>query len=426
MTTHSFRWRETNAPPASSRYDDVWFNDADNGWAVNNDAFTILKTGDGGATWAQQLHDPDMYFRCIAFANERVGWASGLPWTTGVTHRLYHTTDGGANWCLVRNLPNDPEGICGLSVVNPDTAIGSGTNHPLALPSLVKTTDGGATWTLIDMSAHASLLVDNYFIDANCGWVVGGKIFDEVENPTREHAKPVVLYTEDGGATWVDRVESIRDELLVGEWGWKIFFLDAHIGFVTLQSNSWAAILRTDNAGADWTRLPVSEPAGIRNLQGVGFVDSNHGWVGGWSRVPSMTMDGGNTWSAAGPPLRAINRFRFLRDSGLVGYAAGEDVYRYADDSLFWSGNDWEICETSPIMIAVDVPETAGDMKVDVCDGFGWHIACLFEGTAPEPGQYPIEWDFCNQAGVDLGPGIYHVRITVDDRVESKMIERTQ
>ena len=31
-----FRWQRTNAPPASSRTDDIWFLDANRGWAVNS------------------------------------------------------------------------------------------------------------------------------------------------------------------------------------------------------------------------------------------------------------------------------------------------------------------------------------------------------------------------------------------------------
>ena len=43
-------WRATNAPPASSRTDDIWFSSARLGWAVNSNG-QILRTSDGGDSW---------------------------------------------------------------------------------------------------------------------------------------------------------------------------------------------------------------------------------------------------------------------------------------------------------------------------------------------------------------------------------------
>ena len=62
-------------PIASSRTDDILFNDPNNGWAVNSNG-QILKTTDGGTTWVEQLHDPEVYFRCLGFANANRGWAA--------------------------------------------------------------------------------------------------------------------------------------------------------------------------------------------------------------------------------------------------------------------------------------------------------------------------------------------------------------
>ena len=47
---------------------------------------------------------------------------------------------------------------------------------------MMKTLDGGQTWTALDMTSHASILIDTYFTDESHGWVVGGKT--DVPNPT--------------------------------------------------------------------------------------------------------------------------------------------------------------------------------------------------------------------------------------------------
>lgn len=43
------QWTDTNALPAG-RYDDIYFHNADLGWAVNGSGL-ILKTENGGDTW---------------------------------------------------------------------------------------------------------------------------------------------------------------------------------------------------------------------------------------------------------------------------------------------------------------------------------------------------------------------------------------
>lgn len=191
----NLQWVPTNAPIASSRTDDIWFIDPLVGWAVNSNG-QIIKTTDGGDTWEEQFQD-NIYLRCISFANPLKGWAGTL--TAG--KRLYSTIDGGQNWQLIDNVLPElaPSAICGISVVNDSVVYCSGTNYPNRPPRMVKTVDGGETWTAWDMSEYATLLIDNYFIDENIGWVVGGKADSSIANPSRDDVIPVVLYTEGRG-----------------------------------------------------------------------------------------------------------------------------------------------------------------------------------------------------------------------------------
>ncbi len=72
------------------------------------------------------------------------------------------------------------------------------------------------------------------------------------------------------------------------------------------------------------------------NLEGVGFVDENRGWVGGWGTPAfeggqsSAISDGGESWDNANEIGKFINRFRFLGSPVTVGYAAGATVYKYS------------------------------------------------------------------------------------------------
>ncbi|MGH3766465.1 MAG: YCF48-related protein [Pseudonocardiaceae bacterium] len=430
-------WRVTNAPVASSRTDDIWFRDPLRGWAVNSNG-QILHTEDGFVTFAEQFHDKDVYLRCVGFASDTRGWVG----TLSEPKRLVETVDGGRTWTTVAGLPPlAPSAVCGMSVVDESVVYVSGTNSPGVPPRMMRTVDGGASWQAWDMSAHASLLVDCFFTDADHGWVVGGK--SPAANPTRDDVRAVVLRTVDGGQTWVNTAAGLGTELPLGEWGWKIQFLDDLVGFVALESFTRGTILKTVDGGATWTRLEINDPQGNANLEGIGFLDENTGWVGGWGSdsfrdgFSSSTTDGGATWHNANEIGAFINRFRFFHDPVTVGYASGRTVYRYAADPLpgprhaaappglsFLADNTPGRSE-APLPITVTVPGGAEALTINIWDRFGAHVRRIDE-PRPAAGSRTIEWDGTDEAGRSLDDGSFLIRVSVDDRSESQIMYLTR
>jgi len=439
----AFTWQATNAPMANQlrgkRYDDIWFATPDLGWGVNSDG-KILRTNDGGVTWTQQFHEPETYLRCLGFASETRGWAGALSGPA----RLFETRDG-TTWSAVPDLPaGAPKMICGLDVVDDSVVYASGTNHPFGVfdnppPALLKTVDGGATWTATDMTPHSSLLVDVFFTSPERGWVVGGKSDPRLPAGElgRDNVKPVVLFTEDGGLTWVDRVAGLQDQFPFGEWGWKIQFLNDEIGYVSLENFVDGAILKTTDGGMSWKRLEIGDPQQNANLEGVGFVDESHGWVGGWGTPAfvggqsSATVDGGQTWSDANDIGKFINRFRFLGSPVTVGYAAGATVYKYSQDHAPMAPDRLSLRETAGprflereaetdddrvVRIPVNVPDNAGRLTVNVWERFGRLVAQPLDESPPAAGPRVVEWDASGQSGSFI------VRITVDDDSESQIV----
>lgn len=438
-----FTWRATNAPianqDAGKRYDDVWFATADLGWGCNSDG-KILRTTDGGAAWTQQFHDADTYFRCLGFASETVGWAGTLAGAA----RLLKTQDG-VTWDGVDNLPDDPRMICGMSVVSEDVVYASGTNYPGGFadnppPAVMRTVDGGASWTAFDMTPHATLLVDTYFTTPERGWVVGGLADPTVASGPdgRDNVRPVVLRTEDGGQTWVNRVADLTDRSPFGEWGWKIQFLDDRIGYVSLENFNDGAILKTTDGGESWTRIEIDDPQQNANLEGVGFVDEAHGWVGGWGTQAfvtgesSATSDGGQTWTNANDVGKFINRFRFVGDPVTVGYAAGATVYKYSDAPVPAPSPVEGALDTAParlldgvvdtadpavVRVPVAVPDDASRLTVNVWERFGRQAARLVDEADPAAGSRTVEWDAAGRSGSFI------VRVSVDDDSESQIVQ---
>lgn len=433
------RWQATAAPVASSRTDDIWFLDPQRGWAVNSNG-QIVHTEDGFDTFEVQLHDEDVYFRCIGFANASRGWAGTLT----SDKRLFETGDGGATWKTVRDLPPlAPAAVCGMSVVDASVVYASGTNFPEVPARMMRTLDGGTSWQAWDMSEHATLLVDTYFTDADHGWVVGGKA--NVPDPRRDDVHAVVLRTEDGGRTWVNKAAPLGDQLALGEWGWKIHFLDDRVGYVALESFDRGAILKTTDGGEGWTRLNINDPQHNINLEGVGFVEESTGWVGGWgvefvgdeqAGFSSSTVDGGTTWQDANEIGRFINRFRFFRGPDPVGYASGLTVYRYsahpsavrpeaAPDGLRLLDDNNPRRAALPVEFAITVPEAATSLKIDLWDRFGAKARRVLEEAHPESGPRTVTWDGTDDTGRPLGTGSFIVRVTADGHSESQIMHIT-
>jgi photosystem II stability/assembly factor-like uncharacterized protein len=431
-------WRKTNAPISSSRTDDIWFATPDIGWAVNSNG-QILRTDDGANSWTVQLQDTSVYFRCVGFAGLQVGWAG----TVSGPRRLFATRDGGAHWTVVGNLPDKPTKICGISVVDEQVMYASGTNDPKDDPAVLRTRDGGTTWDRIDMSAQASLLVDIHFQNHDRGWVVGGR--DVVACPgrraTRDVVRPVVLFTEDGGNSWTDLIpQSAKRRFPLGEWGWKIFFLDDSVAFISLENFLDGAILKSVDGGKSWDRLRINDRQRNSNLEGVGFISDDTGWVGGWGDIDftggftSQTPDGGKNWDNANEVGFRLNRFRFFGKPVTVGYASGDTVYKYstqpaiaaplvaaaAAPSLVRTVHPGDLPSTGEQFV-IEVPRNARSLSATVWDRFGSRVELLSE-TAPTPGTRTIRWNpDAPGAGNMLGnTGV--LRVVIDDVVESHLI----
>ena len=431
MTTSAsaLTWRRTNAPLASSRTDDIWFASADVGWAVNSNG-NIIKTEDGGRNWVTQHSEPSTYLRCIGFSGTRIGWVGSI----SPAKRMFATRDG-LNWSAVENLPASPRKVCGISVVDDQVVYASGTNEPRDRPAILTTTDGGAHWDSIDMGAHASLLVDIHFRTRDRGWVVGGRAMAATPGQpvTRAMVQPVVLFTADGGNSWTDLIAD-KSAFPHGEWGWKIFFLNDRVAFVSLENFVDGAILKSVDGGTTWQRLPINDKQDNANLEGIGFISEQIGWVGGWGSADfsagftSKTEDGGADWQNANEVGRFLNRFRFIGNPVTVGYASGDTVYKYSGEAApsVAAAAAASMMKRSagtagaPLNV-VDIPPSTRVLRADVWDRFGNHLE-IEHRENPEAGERTIEFDkkAASDAGL-IGPAAI-LRVAVDDRIESQMV----
>ena len=283
----------------------IKFTDENNGWACGSKGMTngaIFKTEDGGSTWSDVfLTGMFDQFNDLCFCDNNVIWAGGyknssgvclfyksddggttwnpvtLPENLGVkkvyfadqnngwvilrqsgSSRIYHTSDGGANWTVQMNgTTSDGWTIRELycwHFFDANNAIAAGTYG-----YIIYTNDGGATWNYRDASVSTQLS-GMHFVDDNNGWIVGGAGY--------------ILKTTDGGVTWS------RTDLEITQSLWDVYFIDENTGWVVggLSNVNQGIVYSTVDGGVTWTQetLPSN-----RDLNCIFFLDDNIGWIGG-------------------------------------------------------------------------------------------------------------------------------------------------
>lgn len=304
----------------------IWFTDADNGCIVGHNSDmngVILRTTDSGATWKAHEGPKGLGLRSICFSDAKNGWALGHRKPTNDKQKsndcgLLKTTDGGATWSAMPDLPMKSwAGDCDVRFVDSTHGWVSGGYN-----GVLRTVDGGKTWhkpTMQPKSDTGSVC----FIDARNGWACGSA-----------RGGPFVARTADGGDTWEDQTsgmpqESLRDGLR------SIHFLDS--------KNGWACgtrgtIVRTADGGVTWSVGSTdSEVAQKRDLlRTIRFADSLNGWSAGDDGNIMRTTDGGKTWASLQPRILSGVCATFL--DSRTGWITGREgaILKTADGGLTW------------------------------------------------------------------------------------------
>lgn len=336
-------WQQFAASPTGTdRHDDIFFIDANTGWAVRSNGY-IHKTTDGGATWTVKANQPATHFRCIGFSSSTRGWAgnlgSGSFSAATDTLPLYETFDGGDTWTPVPGLAEQGvEGTCAIQVLDAQHIYAGGRVRGPA--HFMKSEDGGTTWTVLDLTALGLMngIMDVYFKDPMNGFIIGMDNAPYVAGcagTTPYHGR--IIKTTDGGATW----SVVLTTTISCAYFWKIVFPSPNVGYVSLQQNgTYNNIIyyKTTDGGNNWTQnnIPLSLVGGANFfVQGIGFANDNTGWISGAANSSPytynmlQTTNGGTTWTPMGyDDSRRINKYRFL--SPTLGFAAGTRLHKYA------------------------------------------------------------------------------------------------
>ena len=279
---------------------DVYFMDDQNGLVVGNGGL-MLKTSDGGKTWEKVEVDmrppgagqrpggggpPGGFGRGgpaplynIYFVDENVGYITGGGGT------ILKTEDGGRTWARKMARSDTPgrggrrggirANLMGIQMINETTGFIAGSEN-----TILKTTDGGETWIGSSERARVGETRNNLenilFVSPTTGWVIG--------------SFGTLMHTTDGGENWEKRDPGFDNNLF------GIYFHDENTGWICGQEG---LILHTTDGGATWNQQKTES---IDDLHDMIFVDATVGWaVGGYNSI-LHTTDGGQTWAVSNIP----------------------------------------------------------------------------------------------------------------------------
>lgn len=187
----------------------------------------------------------------------------------------------------------------GISAVSDQVAWASGSGG-----TVLRTTDGGSTWRALKVAGAEAL--DFRDIDA---------ISDQIAYALSigSGASSRIYKTIDGGRSWALQIMNTDPKAFFD----AMAFWSAERGITFSDSvDGQLVILRTDNGGLTWTRVPAdglppaldNEGAFAASGTNIAVYGRSHVWIGTGAAAVSRVLrssDGGRTWSAASTPLAA-------------------------------------------------------------------------------------------------------------------------
>lgn len=258
----------------------AWFFDVNTGLVggSTSDDFgggKIKRTTDGGQTFSPiDLGNSPGFSRVngFYFLNSNTGYLCG-----NSSVNAMKTTNGGLNWTLLPNLPNNGYGY-NCVYAKDQNNIFLGVNYDGGSRIIVQTTNGGTTWNQNILPGTTAIEVkDIKFQNANTGFVAGNSTY--------------FAYTTNGGTNWTQAVFPNNQE---GLFSLKI------IGSTVYALGATNSYYYTSNLGVTWDSVVVNDPSNVNQPsvslgESFDIIGNDAIVVGRYGKI-NISNDGGASW----------------------------------------------------------------------------------------------------------------------------------
>jgi photosystem II stability/assembly factor-like uncharacterized protein len=333
----------------------------------------LLRTTDGGSTWAIIHSDTNDYYSDMFFTDNQTGYAVGT--------RIMKTTEGGDSW-TVQAAPTTDR-LSSVFFLDANTGFVAGDNG-----AILKTANGGTTWTN-QSSMTSNWLHSIFFVNENVGYAVG--------------RYGTIRKTINGGTQWIAQSGAGSENILNDVW-----FTDEENGFIV-----GGQFLRTQNGGISW-QIEQLVPG---YLESIFFTDPLTGYITGTSGI-AQTTDGGNTWMQLSQSTtnRLLSLWFINANTGYVG-GEGGTIMKTINGGGMPVGVPKPVIDDqrtvveyfpNPTLGIVDFRFTVYNLEsmiLTVYNAQGQEVAVVFDGELAA-GEHTVRWD----AGA-LPAGIYYYQL---------------
>lgn len=294
-----------------------------------------------------------------------------------LTLAAFSTSDTAGQWTLADSSVADTR-ILAISHLGASGYIGLGGYF-------FTSQDAGGTWgsylPTVSGLPMIGIWVDAHFPTAQSGMVVGALNFDN---------EYMIMGSEDMGLTWTPLYESNT-----GNYPRRlnaVHFPTASVGYAV---GTNGRIVRTTNAGANWSNLPTSIGSEITSVH---FFDSAKGVIAG-NGLLMRTTSAGTSWAT----VLSVNGRHILDGAGNAVVACGPNTCHISEDGgVTWTTRPAPFAKATSMhafsaneFIVVD--DEAGKVYLTSSGGLYWEIAVL------PPGAGPLSVDFLDADNGCLG-----------------------
>jgi len=292
--------------------DQVDFTDDQHGWAAGRDS--LLRTINGGVTWTA-LTEPCRWgeLNSIHFASPTLGYAvaaaagpvGGGAFTSATGGSLLRTTDGGATWAPVASAPANPQSVC----------FANSADGYLGTPGHIwRSTDGGQHWTLALTESGSSSNPDTADTpEIECAGPSALWVLFLGHGVAMGHS-PYLAYASQDGHEWHGVLEEqmtesdLRPGLKLpegpGSFPGPFSVIDsgtaAFVGYTPPMGYGAAPVMLASDNGRDLTK--EGDVAAINEPLAASFLSQAQGWVVGENLKTNAfdieaTANSGRSWA---------------------------------------------------------------------------------------------------------------------------------